>query len=569
MNSDVHPLVATLVILLTGLAIAIWMWGSGEAASIGGPAELRTNPSGHLYLQMQNQLIEHDANGQHVKTHDLGRLGVDPFLGGYAFFSNGDILLRRGPDSRSFGDNFRAFQRKTNLQSLQPSTPDTGLHRCNLDTQTCVLFGETGIDFKAAHGIFVDWQTDDVYISDTTRHLLRKYSADGTALAGPVAGFKFPNQLLMTNSQLAIADTNHHRIQIVDPRTESFGEEISSRDVVPGAATAARQIWPSHIARVGNEWWINNMRTGMNEGGIYIFGDDWRYLRKASLPADADPISLLAFRGEVLVSDWNNDRVYRLSTAGELLGDFESSGLEQVLADSRVTRRQFDMIAYSGVALFALLLGGLIVRAFATSMSSGAVNNAAESTSMTSAPDAPLLLEPDPKVIRKITMGVRLAALMIIAVVVLLGYIIASEENAQIAFRLILPIGALIAIVVLLAWVSRANTGTAISVSGERLTLRDRSGRESSCPVRDVRYDQMAIATKDMAVFLGQPMAAVYDRKLLKEALFPRLSTAQKVSALQMQWLLIQRRHPQGLVTVITIVGLVAYALWKLIPTGS
>ncbi len=368
MNSKVHPLAAVLVILLAVLAIGVWTWGAGEAKAIGGPAGLRTDPDGHLYIQIQNQLLEHDAAGVFLERHDLAELGVEHLLGGVAFFSNGDVLLRRGPDPRSLSGNLRAYQRRTNQQSLVPETPDAGLYRCDLATAVCVRFGSGGIDFKAAHSVYIDWQKDEVYVSDTTRHRLRKYSADGSILAAPVTGLKFPNQLLMHDGQLLVANTNHRQVRIVDPDTEVFGKEIAVADVVPDVALAARQTWPSRIARVGDEWWVNNMRADMNEGGIYVFDENWRYERKVALPPGADPVSLLPFRGEVLISDWNNDRVYRVSAEGDLLADFVSPGLEEVLAESRSARRQFELYGYSGIALFALVLVGLFARGLAVSM---------------------------------------------------------------------------------------------------------------------------------------------------------------------------------------------------------
>ena len=253
MNSNVHPLLVALVLVLTGIAIATWMFGSGAAARFGGPAELKIDPSGHAYVQIQDKLVEHDANGRYLKTHYLRNMGVDLFLGSFDFFSNGDILLRRGPDPRSFGDNVRAFQRKTNEHSIESDSADSGLFRCELGTRHCTRFGQTGIDFKAAHGIFIDRNTDDVYISDTTRHVLRKYSSDGVALAGPVSGFRFPNQLLIFDEKLFVADTNHHEIRIVDPLTESFGKDLDRKSVTPEVATAARQTW----LRRGSSWKVN------------------------------------------------------------------------------------------------------------------------------------------------------------------------------------------------------------------------------------------------------------------------------------------------------------------------
>ena len=363
MNNNVHPLVVAFVLLVTALAIAIWMWGSGEVANIGGPAEVKADPDGHIYVQIQNSLVEHDANGKYLETHDLDD---DLFLGSFAFFSNGDILLRRGPDPRTMWDNIRAFRRQTNRNSLQPESDDSGMFRCSLETRECRRFAE--IDFKTAYGVFIDWQTDDVYFTDTSRHVLRKYSADGFVLAGPVAGFKFPNQVTLLEGQLLVADTNHHVIQILDPSTFFAGENARTVNVIPAAATRAQQIWPSHFARVGEEWWVNNMQTGMNYGGLYIFDNDWGYRRKVDLPLKSDPITIVTVGDEVWVSDWYNDRVRRFNFNGDALPDLESAGLENILADSRVERRKYELLSYSGVALFFIVLAVLAIRAFALSM---------------------------------------------------------------------------------------------------------------------------------------------------------------------------------------------------------
>ena len=59
-------------------------------------------------------------------------------------------------------------------------------------------------------------------------------------------------------------------------------------------------------------------------------------------------------------------------------------------------------------------------------------------------------------------------------------------------------------------------------------------------------------------------MAAVYQRKLLQEQLLPRLSGASKVSPLKMMQILIELRHPQGVITLIAAVALILYASWAI-----
>ena len=156
MNANVNPVIAAWSSLSPSAGIGVWFWASGQAKEIGGPSELRVAPNGHLYIQMQNQLLEHDESGRFIARHDLSELGVDRVIGAVDFFSNGDILLRRGPDSRTLMENIRAFQRKTNTQTIMPATPNTGLARCSLHAKTCDNFGESAIDFKTAYGVFID-----------------------------------------------------------------------------------------------------------------------------------------------------------------------------------------------------------------------------------------------------------------------------------------------------------------------------------------------------------------------------------------------------------------------------
>jgi predicted nucleic acid-binding Zn ribbon protein len=566
MNSEVHPVVAGVVLLLAAVAIALWAWASGVAASLGGPAGLHTNPDGHHFIEIQHYLVEHDAQGAYLRTHDLEKIDVEVVLGGYTFFSDGDLLLRRGPDPRSFLDNVRAYGRKTNRNSVVPDEPGSGLFRCSLETNECDRFGEEGVDFKAAFGVTVDWETDEVYVSDTTRHLLRKYSSDGTALAAPVGGFKFPNQLLLHDGQLLVADTNNHVVRILEPQTSGFGEIRDSKSVVPKVAKTAGQRWPSHFTRIGDEWWVNNMRTGMNEGGIYVFDADWQYVRRIGLPANADPISLLPVGDVVWVSDWNNDVIRRFSATGEPLSDLKSAGLEQILVKARTERRSYTMLSYAGVALVVVLLLALMVRAFAVGMNKGPSRQPAGDTSV-AAHDlaAPLQLEPDPRVRRRMSLLLKFIMALTVVAVVLSCFLFSSIGNPEVVLPLAAAVAGLVAIVLLVAWVNRANWGTSIEVSANSLTLRDYTGRKSSCSLREARYDNSAIATRDAVVILGRPQAQIYKREDVLEKLIPRLADAQQVGAIGMLKIQIALKHPQGLVTVIAIIGVAVYAAVTLV----
>lgn len=560
MNAKVHPLVAVLVIVATIVALAVWAWGTGQAKEIGGPAELLVSPSGHLYVQMQNRLLEHDTDGQFVKRHELSALGVERVLGAIGFFPNGDILLRLGPDERSFLDNARAYLRHRNEKPAQSDSAGSGLHRCTLETAECRPFGTGRIDFKAAFGVYIDSKSNAVYVSDTTRHLLRKYSATGEHLADSEGGYKFPNQVLMHDGRLYVANTNHHEVRIVSPETDDFGREIAAVNVVPSSATRNQQIWPSHFARVGDEWWVNNMRSAMNEGGIYIFDDSWNFKTRVDLPAGADPIGLIPFNGEVLVSDWNNDRVHRVLVNGVHVGDFESPGLRLLVAESIERRWKNQAIAWFALIALGLMIFGMLVQALLTNTPPDAPDSPVD-TQM-NFPDEMVWLTPDERVVGKLRLSVWLGAILIMGLVPLLIYVMVATDFHLAKYEFVLPIVVLIILFVPILWASQSNIKSAIGLRGDQVTLRDYTGKETTFPLSKVSYAANAIAGPGAAVFLGQQQMAIYDRRLLDEQLFPRLANSKAVSAWEMQKMLIQMRHPQGVATIVVVIGTLLGGIW-------
>ena len=481
----VHPAIVIVVVALTVIAVATKFWADGEALKYGGPSQLLSDPQGRVYVQIQNQLLEHTTEGEFVRRHDLGELGVDPLIGAAAFFSNGDILLRRGEDRRSLRNGIAAFQRRENTSDLKPESPGAGLARCNLQTKECTPFASPPVDFKSTIGVFIDAGSDEVYISDTTRHTLRKYDANGTAVAEPMRGFKFPNQLLLHEDQLLVADTNNHQVRVVDPRTGLFGKTVRSIDIVPADAQRAGHRWPAHFARIGDNWWVNNMNTAMQDGGVYLFNDDWEYRRRIPLPQHADPISILPFASGALISDWFNDRVYRVSVMGSLLEDFESPGLEAVLAESREKRTFYRALSWMGYLLLGAVFIGLITKAILSPAPK--VEPPAADRNTTADFDEELIwFEQDPKVVRSVRRSMQFGGAALFTLVALTVYVVASFGNLEVAFEIGSLVAGMILVFVVIFWITRSTIGTAIGFEGGDLILRNHRGVESRHPISKV-----------------------------------------------------------------------------------
>ena len=524
LNAKVHPALATAVLALAAVAIAVKIWGDGRALDVGGPAQMLRAPSGQVYIQVGNRLLRHDPQGGFVRPIDLAELGVSQVIGGFAFLPDGDLLLRRGSDPRGLLDNLRAYGRLRNRHSIFDTEPGSGLARCDLQELQCAVFGTPPIDFRSTFHAYIEPQGDTVWFSDTPRHTLRRFSADGEQLASVEPDIRFPNQLLVHDGRLLVADTNNHRLAAFDISGPGSPEFVAGIDVIPDEAASRRERWPTHFARVEGQWWVNNMRSNMRNGGIYVFDDDWRFIERLALPDDADPIAILPFDSGALVSDWDNLRVYRLDADGRRLDDFESAGLEAVLRDAREQRRFYAIVSWLGIGLFVLVLAGMLLK--------GVLEPAAKKPARSAIPAAGTAAPPSDWVI---------------------------------LFGLALPLAGLVAITVAMYWMTRAIMNTAIGLRGNQISLRDHRGRESRSSLNHVVFSDSAIATREKAVLLGQPRKSIYDRRQLEEELIPHLGNATKISEWQMQKTLLRVRHPSAVLLITVLLASLLLGIFVLL----
>lgn len=555
LNANVHPAIATAVLLLAAVAIAVKIWGDGRALDVGGPAQMLRAPAGQVYIQVGNRLLQHDPQGGFVRPIDLADLGVTRVIGGFAFFPNGDLLLRRGSDPRSLLDNLRAYGRLRNPRSILDADPESGLARCDLQKLQCSPFGAAPIDFRSTFHAYIEPQAATVWFSDTPRHTLRKFSTDGEQLASLETGVRFPNHLVVHDGQLLVADTNNHRLAAFDISTTGAPEFVASIDVIPEEAASRRERWPTHFAQIEGRWWVNNMRSNMRNGGIYVFDDDWRFMQRMALPDDADPIAILPFGSGALVSDWDNLRVYRLDADGRRLDDFKSAGLEAVLRDAREQRHFYAVVSWLGIGLFVLVFAGLLLKGVLEPAAQKPPRLAIPAAGTTAPPDDWVWFRPESALVRKAERSARiaLAALSLL----MTTFVVLAVVRAQwlILFGLALPLAGLAAILAVMYWMVRAIMGTAIGLRGNQIVLRDHRGRDSRSSLNHVVFSDSAIATRERAVFLGQPRKSIYDRRQLEEELIPHLGNATKISDWQMQKTLLRVRHPSAVLLASVLVA--------------
>ena len=354
---EVSPRQALLVIAIAAILIYGYVWANNQLLEIGGPSQMRLDERGNLYINVSGQLFKINHEDQSVVQTDLRELGVQHMVGDFDFFSNGDVLLRRGDYDPDLIQGLQLYARIADASEPVPENPDEGLFRCNLSRHLCERFGN--IDFHSAFHIVIDRDDDSVYISDTNRHSMRKYSQDGRQLANK-DGFLFPNHSMIVNSetagdkQLLVADTNHHTIKRIDVKTNSFGTVIERYPV--NTPDFGFKNWVFSFAQVGENWWVNNMANTMSYGLVGMFDQNFRFIRLLNLPANADPNDIVVFNNLVYISDLANNRIYRFTVDGEPSTDPLPEVVADYLGHLDNSRIIISTIKYTSITLFALFL---------------------------------------------------------------------------------------------------------------------------------------------------------------------------------------------------------------------
>lgn len=360
MNQEIKPFTAIVLLAIFGGLLWGKFWAHHAAISVHAVSYMHKHPDGTAYLMVDNQLLGFDDKANFTQRIELSRFGLaaDTDMSDFAFFSNGDLLIRRHVPPDDFIYGLQRYFRFKNLRDETSANPEDGLYRCNTGTFECKPFTNPPLNLTDVFGLAIDWRTDRVFLSDTTRHVLRMFSSTGEAL-DLKEGFLFPNCIQYQDGKLFVADTNHHRLAVVGVEEERLGNVLESMDTRAGPAVAKGEVWPSDVLLAGNRRWVRNANNDMLYGGVYVFENDGEFVKRLELPEGADPSALLELNGAVLVSDFNRERIYQFTRDGDALPDFMPEALRPHFEKLSPKRSKYQWLERGFTLLFALgLVGG-------------------------------------------------------------------------------------------------------------------------------------------------------------------------------------------------------------------
>lgn len=376
-------LLALLTIVVMLGAIAGLQIFSARATSILGPTVIASDQRGDVVVVSHGTLFYVPRVGK-VEQLDLTKLGVSDTLSDIRHVDGGWWLA--DPDA-------------------------SAIINCDLPKGDCVTIVGGGDQRLARRSFKFAVNESRIFVTDTARHRLLVFKRDGTPTTntrGNSPELCFPNQLEFIDDSLYIADTNNHRIAVVQPDIdvnaiktqrvfgqarqdnllrklfqrrsihgwcEDFGSELpgegnaeldrlvdyrpTQRPVALDGATPGR-VWPTSFARTADgDWWVVVGDNNLSYGDLLTVSANAN-IKRLELPQGADPVSVRIVEDKVLVTDAALFRVHQFSLDGRAQGDFASARLSPLLQSAAMTKR--DGLAYRHLATITIYVcAGLVL----------------------------------------------------------------------------------------------------------------------------------------------------------------------------------------------------------------
>ena len=547
MSADINikPLTAIAVIAFFLLLLGARFWAYGESISVTGFSYLHKHPSGDTVVLFHNSLYRFDDADRLRDRTELSDFGVPPGqITDFAWFSNGDLLLRRGQREEGLLFNLERYQRKTNTTPASQADPQALLVRCVKNSGECTPFTASPLNLNAVFALEIDTETDRVFVADTSRHKVYMLSAEGRELDRIDTGLKFPNQISYFDDVLYVTNTNHHQISAYRVTGDSFSGEPEQISVTPEDAVVARQTWPAAFLFVADRLWVINATSQMDQGGIYLFDamKDYEYEYKAGLGEAADPVAMTRHGDHILVSDLSNDRLYELDRDGELKGEFLPQWLYEDVMTVRAERKQYQQLTtvLTGLFIFSLV-AGFAYALYVQLSSTGKHQNLHEPDrlSLVNINDPDILwIIPDLKTQRTLYALPLIIVGLLFAILALRSYL----GNIDAGIDSVTMISLAVIAIILFAGI-RNSLSKRIGILGDSLILKDHKGRYSVGSGSQIQYSDAAILIGKQFVLLGgQPKIFPTDQMIMH--VYPLLKEAEFITASKMQMLLLRNSKP-------------------------
>ena len=327
------------------------------------------------------------ASSSHLLAIDTGKTL-------YIFDKEGNTVARKTYQELNIPPEVSKMQLLDNTLYLAMSD-DGSLYSCDLISWKCeILPGFSNV----ARGSFGFAITEEyIYITDTSRHTFKTFDKNGTLIAdsrGTPVPLCYPNQLSLIDGELYVADTNNHRLALIDitnpakveinttvavtgnnkvwevimsarnlpnwcaPISDKiFGENGDAyferaldfnEKMRPSAPDLARKgsVWPTAFAYDANKnWWILIGGNNLRNSDVLIYQDGKAIKRINENMEKFDPVDIKLFQQDMLVSDFASMQVLKFSESGNWMGEFGELDFQHDMRDLKKLKDKYSLYA--------------------------------------------------------------------------------------------------------------------------------------------------------------------------------------------------------------------------------
>ena len=522
LNSLFKPAYVIALVAALGAVLsltALWI-ASGKASGTQGLRAVASDGEDGIYLLIAETLYRVDLEGLVTEKMTLEELGLPVEIADLVTLGT-DLVLVAG----STGD----------------------LYRCNPQSRGCRIIGKApGKHGGRAFDLMVDPGNDRLFISNSRHHRIDVVSTDGSHLSVLQGAFRlrYPNGMAyLGDERIVIADTNNHRLLGLRVSGESDAEVLWSVDAANQHGRTDRR-WPITVAlsSEGNLWAINGDGS-LTQGDLIVYDPTGQAERRIHLEPGSDPVFLLPLPDGMLVGDYDNFRLIRVSLSGDTLSSFGDASLKQALTRLKQAQNTFDRsvtLAYVSLCFFLFLglaAGYLDWRQRRSGSKRSDLDPEVRSVSIKnrhpySARESvegyqeSIWLRPSERFRKQLRLvGLLLAGLFVVGLCLFL--LVSDPPRAP--WVLLTGLLAVIPAGVLYAMFRRIRE-VAIHIEQGRVTLMDMSGRRTTVKPEALIYTRNRLIAGNIAVPLRSNHGEIFEAEAIERHLLPLLTSEQQTS---------------------------------------
>ena len=530
---SLRPTTALLIILVFGGLVGGYLWAKQQDGELPFPTHMASAPGDKLAILYGPDLLLGDNDNQTILS--LNNMGVDEGIGGLAFGAEGNLLLGNYVDGR--------------VQLLQ----------CDIEDDRCRPFSISSESPKRSFA--PAYFNDHWYVADTAKHRILIFDLDGTLADTLDTGFKYPNQLLVEGDSLFIANTNYHEILQLMPDHKNGYQRIHHS--VESSSNPLNERWPISVARLGDYWWILNMDGRLRRGSIHRFSDDWEFVDRIELPANAEPVRMQVWENRLYITDSNTWSVLQYDRDGRQLANLEWGDLGRLQNIYLTKSNYYKTAAALFWVLFVIALGAGFIMAFRQVANSLPVIADADKNDLDVNDPRIHWISPNQKFRKKAYVFLGLMVVLILLIIVSLLATINLEEgiDKNLLLKLCIPLGILASAPFGLYLGLRSLLEQKIGVLNDWIILskttltkkvRVAKGRGPA-----ILHSPTTLCIGQVCIGLGNPSLPIFPYGELVTHLYQLLKTGTELTPTQMQVKVLNGR--KGLALLVVILTLVLY----------